>query len=70
MVSLQAMVSRIQSVTINKPYKGGWYTTLFQTEISTQLLDALLCNFVEIHGPQTINPNDFWDPLTFPLASL
>ncbi len=43
------------------------FSLLFQTEVSTVGWIAMeFCT--DIHGFQRMNPNDFGDPLTFPLA--
>ncbi len=44
---------------------AGWSIVMVQTEISQQWLDGF---WSEIHGPQRMNPADFGDPFTFPLA--
>lgn len=46
----------------------GQSTTFVKIEISQQRLHGLLGN-LSIHGPQRVNPKDFGEPLTLPLAS-
>lgn len=49
----------------------GQSTTFVKIEISQQRLHGLLGNLSlgSIHGPQRVNPKDFGEPLTLPLAS-
>lgn len=42
---------------------------LVHTNISQQLLDWFRFNFcTDVYGPEAMNPHDFGDPRTFPLA--